>query len=318
MLRSFLDRCLTMGTTIIVLCGGFAALGCSSHDKLSPPPRKTVTTRVADLSVSQTATLARARDRVRWVGEAHRSAMNVVHVEVAARRSLKKPMPQKGSPDYCNLLDKVGRAAIAVTDRGRGITRTTFAQTVELKAVPEIERCSRKMSIFSRARPPLLAQQITEDTFEPEVTGAYESYLDLMEAQVNASDWSVAGVSAAANNVLASALGDGIPEGDFLALASFAELAESSAIEWNSYNWGSSGTGSCGTTERCLMSLFGRRTARGRIGAVIAADIGGCLAHVRGWSALRTALMAPAWKALAGRCGVRGGLASGAIILTFI
>ncbi len=318
MLRSFLDNVFRMGVTIVVLCGGFGALGCASHDELSPVPRKIVTTRVADLSVSDATTLTRARERVRWVGEAHRSAMTVVHHEVTARRATKKPLPRKGSADYCNLLERVGRAGITVTDRGRGITRTPYAQTVELQAIPEIERCSRKMSIFSKTTPLLSAQQITEEGLEPTVTGVYESYLDLMEAQVNASDWSVSGVNAAVNNVLASALSDGVPEGDFLALASFAELAESSAIEWNSYNWGSSGSGSCGSTDKCLMSLFARSSVRGRVGAVIAADIGGCLSNVRGWSALRTALMAPAWKALAGRCGVRGGIASGAVILSFI
>jgi hypothetical protein len=318
MLRTFLDRCLEMGTTIVVLCGGFTLAGCASHDELSPAPRKVVTTRVADLSVSHATTLTRARERVRWVGESHRSAMAVVHQEVTARRAAKQPLPKKGSAEYCKLLERVGRAGIAIADRGRGLTRTPFAQTVELQAIPEIERCARKMSIFHRttALPP--AQQITELDYEPLVSGAYESYLDLMEAQVNASNGSAAGVSAAVNNVLASALSDGVPEGDFLALASFAELAESSAIEWNSYNWSSSGSGSCATGDRCLMSLFGRKTVRGKIGAVIAADVGGCLSNVRGWSGLRTTLMLPAWKALAARCGVRGGLASGAAILAFI
>jgi hypothetical protein len=317
MLKSFIERLLYTGAIVVVLCGGFTA--CASHDQLTPREVRAISTRMADLNKSQAAAVARAREKVRWVGESHRAAMAVILEDAASRRATKRQRPTIGSPEYCQLLEKAGRAAIASVDRERGKSRPDRELSNDLRTIPELQSCYYGSSNFDPAT--RLANWPSAQENEPEVTGAYEPYVDLLDAEIRATNWSVAAVSSAVNDVLATAIADQLPEGDLLALASFGDLGLSSAVEWNSYNWpsstGESGGSDCAGT-RCLISLFKRGSMRGKVGTIVGADVGGCLSGVKSWPKLSALLVTPAWKAVAGVCGVRGAIGSGAAFLALM
>lgn len=317
MLRSFLDNILRMGVTVIALCGGFTA--CASHDELSPPPRRAVTTRVADLNAEQAARLVRVREKARWVGDAHHAAMMVLFDDAQARRREKRPTPKAWSAEYCGLMIRSGKEALKHLDKARPTARSAQEQMTQLRTIPELQRCfDDPGNGVATNHIQLATQQITED-HEPEVSGAYEGYLDLIESQVRSTDWSVTAIRNAVNDVLATAAADGIPEGDLLALATFADFSESSATEWHSYNWNALiGSGSTCSGDRCLMSFLRRTSLSSNVGKVIGADIAGCLASVKTWSALKALLYMPAWKALGGYCGVRGAIGSGIAIVALM
>lgn len=316
MLKIFM-RALETGVALVVLCGGFTA--CASHDELSPPPRRAITTQAADLNAEQAARVVRARQKARWVGESHHAAMMVIYEDALSRRREKKPTPKAWSADYCRLMIRVGKTALRELDKARPNARTPQEQMAQIRTVPELQRCfDDPGNGVATNHLQLATAQITED-LEPEVSGAYEGYLDLMESHIRSTDWSVAAVRSAVNDVLATAAADGIPEGDLLALASFADFSESSANEWHSYDWNSLiGSGSTCSGDRCLTSFFRRTSLRGNVGKVISADVAGCLSSVKSWSALKVLLYLPAWKALAGECGVRGAIGSGIAIVALM
>ena len=317
MLRGWIWRAMEMGVTIVVLCGGFTA--CASHDELTPREVRTVSIRMADLNTFQSAEVARVREKVRWVGESHRAAMAVILGDAASRRATKRPRATVGSQEYCELLEKAGKAAISAVDKARGRSRHDRELWNDLRTIPELQSCNNGSTNFNAAV--RMASWHAAQETEPEVTGAYEPYVAMLDAEIHATDWSVSAVNAAVNDVLATAIGNQLPEGDLLALASFGDLGVSSAVEWNSYNWTTSSGGTGGsacTGSKCLISLFRRGSMRGKVGAIVAADVGGCLSSVKSWAALQVLLITPAWKAVAGVCGVRGAIGSGAAFLALM
>lgn len=276
-------------------------------------PMRSVSQRavVRALTADQQARLEAARARTKWVGDAHHAGMQVIIRRVADLRRAKRPLPKKGTVEYCRLLQQAGEAALAVLDSSRGIGRGESERMERIRRDPDLVLCTHGMALFGLTSPPVLSASSVRQGDEPEVTGAYETYLDPMQAAVENSDASVAGVRAGVSAILAEAVSAGIPQGDLLALSSFAGLIESSAAEWNS--WGGGG-GGC--VDGCwAMSVFPHRGG-GWIGAIIAGDAIGCLSTVKGWGAMKLLLFGVAWEALAGECGVRAALASGGIFLT--
>lgn len=251
--------------------------------------------------------------RTSWVGEAHHEGMKVLIRHIAEDRKARRPVPRPGTRAYCALLEQVGEATIAVLDSGRSIRSTKKERLARVRRDYRPDGCPQSLSVFAAAAAP--ARTAAQEP-DPEVSGAYELYLDQLETAVANNTSSVGGVQSAVDQVLLQAMADGIPEGDLLALGSFGSLAVSSAAEWHAYDW--SGAGACTDSSCNVWSVFAPRIPRGKVGAVIAADVGGCLASAKGWGKLKMALAAPAWKALAGQCGVSGAIASGSAVLAFI
>ena len=268
------------------------------------------------LTGEQRARLANARARTRWVGDAHHRAMEIVIAAVDRYRRAKKRVPRRGSVEYCAILEQAGSVALRVIDSHRGTTRSNAEHAIRLNQDPELAGCANTLSVLKAPGAPMSRTASSQST-DPEVTGAYEEYLDPMDAAVWGSDGSVRSVTSRLDEVLAQAISRDIPEGDLLALAAFAGLIESSAIEWNAYEWPPSGGAGSGSDD-AQMSVFAVRRWDSRPLKVIGADAGGCLSTVKGWGALKALLVGPAWAALAGECGLRAALASGGALLALM
>jgi hypothetical protein len=314
MFSRILDSFIRVGAIIVVLCGGFTA--CSSHDEFTPKRARAVTAQMSDLDHDQMTRVVDARDRVRFVGESHRAAMGVIYADALGRRASKRPSPKPGTEEYCRLLGKAAAAALRVINQARAEPPTQAEQARQLRAIPELADCRDGAPNLANAH---LAFWQSSGAKVPEVTGAYEPYIGLMETRLLSSDWSVASVTATMNDVLATAVADGIPQGDLLALAAIADFSGASADEWQSPRWSSlidqrtvcpDGT--------CLISRFTRAPFRRSVGKVVGADITGCLSSVKSWSALKILLAMAAWEALAGECGVRGAIGSGIAIIALM
>lgn len=271
---------------------------------------------VPALTAAQQARLAAARASTRWVGDAHHAGMQVVIASIKQHRAAKRRLPAKGSAEYCAIMEKVGDAALEVLDRHRNVTRATAERLARVRQENELTRCFSPLAIFGSPAAPAFAHATAMQEYDPEVTGAYEQYLDPMDYAVRSTDGSVRAVRSALEGVLAQAVAGGIPEGDLLALTSFAGLVESSAVEWNAFDWsGISGGGGSDGGGDYQMSVFALTHWDDRPLKVIGADAVGCFSTVKGWGALKALLIGPAWAALAAECGVRGAIASGAAII---
>jgi hypothetical protein len=236
--------------------------------------------------------------------------MQVIIKSFVEHRKSKRPLPKRGTTEYCAVMEDAADAALSVLNGARGLRDGRSERLAQVRQDPNLAPCTKGLSVFGFGTAPLTAATPIRQASEPEVTGAYELYLDPMDAAIQGSDGSVASVQSRVDAVLAQAVSASIPDGDLLALASFASLVQSSAAEWNAFDWGGGGSG-CGTSDGCyLMSVF-RFRAGDKVRNVLGADLAGCLAGVKGWGALRLLLFAPAWEALAGACGVRGTIASG-------
>ena len=287
--------------------------GCFSDE--TPHPTSTVSVNrpgeLRALSAEQQVRVERARAQAGWVGDAHHAAMRVVIADMRTRRATKRARPRVGNAEYCSVMDAVGTKALEVLDAHSRITRNGRERSAVVRQDPALRACSRGLAIFGLASTPARGVSASAQSDEPQVTGEYEQYLDQLEAVVAGSDGSLEGIQLGLYGVLSQAASTGIPEGDLLALASFTSLIESSASEWNAFDWSSvGGGGGCITSDGCyLMSLFPLQGGD-KVKKVIAADVGGCLSGVRSWGALRLLIFTPAWQALAGYCGVRGAIAS--------
>lgn len=306
---------------LVVAAAGFAAGACSQDATpatTSPMAAQRATTSiVAPTDAQRLERLAQARARARWVGDAHHAAMQVVIRDLSRYKRARKRIPRIGSAEYCATMERAGDAALEVLDAHRGIQRDRGQRLARMRSEPQLAGCSPTLSIFHVGAPaPLLRFQ----EGEPEVTGAYEHYLDPMYYAVQGTNGSVAAVSQAVSGVLGGAVSDGIPEGDLLALAAFAGLVESSAVEWNSFDWSiADGSGDAESGDQTgstsyEMSIFRLREFDKRVLGVVVADAAGCISTVKGWGALKALLVGPAWVALAGECGLRATLASGMAI----
>jgi hypothetical protein len=262
------------------------------------------------LNAKQLDRLNGSKARTRWVGDAHHAAMQVVIAEIVKHKKAKRSLPKKGSAEYCAILENAGDAALSVIDSHRGLNRGRAERAAQIRQQGTLAECFGGLSVFgpspSTYWPP--ARMTFQDS-DPEVTGAYELYLTPMDAAVRQSDGSVYSVQTGLDAVLVNALSAGIPDGDLLALTSFANLAVSSAVEWNDFDWSIANERTC-TTGCDAMSVFGTTQSGGQILSLIGIDGLGCFSTVTGWGALKALLGAPAWVALAGQCGFRGALAS--------
>jgi hypothetical protein len=271
------------------------------------------------LNSAQQERLHVAKQYSQWAGQAHHEAMQVIIRDIAKRKRSRRVMPRKGSAEYCALLEEAGDSAIAIIDRHRKLHRDHIDRVMRVRQDPALAQCERSLAVFGVALRSVATSHQTSES-EPEVTGSYEYYLDPMEEGVRNSTGTVASVQAAVDGVLANAVSAGIPDGDLLALTSFAGLIVSSAAEWNAFDWaqfgGSGNDSTCSVAGGCAaMSVFSRRGVGEKILKVIGVDAIGCLSTVKGWGALKALLVGPAWPALAGECGIRAALASaGAII----
>lgn len=314
-------RSVRWGLTILAGSVALAIFACTSDTAQGPT--------TPDLAVSFDGTgpkltsdqqhrLDAAKARAGWAGEAHHAGMQVIVESVRQHRRGKRPLPRAGSAEHCALLERAGGATLAVLDINRGITRSQAERIAHLRRDPILANCSRSLSVFALRSPSVFPAPVAQE-YDPEVTGAYEAYLDPMDVAVQGSDGSVRSVRTRVDAVLAQAISDGIPEGDLLALASFAGVAESSAVEWNAFDWAALGADSCVSGDECLqMSVFGARRADNRVLKIVGIDALGCLSTVKGWGALKALLIGPAWAALAGECGLRAAFASGGALVAML
>lgn len=304
----------------VALVGLTIAVSCSRDSYLDPtaPSHSVVGTADARaLTTEHRDRLNAAKARTRWVGDAHHAGMQVIIKNIAQHRKAKRALPKRGSTEYCAIIERVGDATVEVLDQHRGVHRSQSERVAFVRQDRSVARCSGTLAVFGLPRSTSPVSLLTAQASDPEVTGAYEDYLDPMDAAVQGSNGSVVNVQARLDAVLAQAVSAGIPEGDLLALTSFAGLAVSSAEEWNTFDW--SGLGGGNTTDGgYTMSVFalGRRDDRAL--GVIGADVGACLSSVKGWRALKLLLVGPAWGALAGECGLRAAIGSGGAILAMM
>lgn len=304
--------CAALAVALLASCSSESSVSAVS----SPPLRRVTPERVA-LTSAQQQRLAFAKDRAKWVGEAHHAAMQLVIADVQQRRREKRSIPREGSADYCRLMYGVGERALAVIDPHRGVRRSEKERNALIRQEAALSTCSRDLMVFKAPSISVSGHFLPQEA-EPEVFGVYEEYIAPLESVLGYSNGNAQTISTGVDNVLARAVVDGIPEGDLLALASFASLITSSAAEWNAFDWPRYG-GSRDTASAVLeMAVFSLPAWDDRPLAIIGADVGGCLSTVKGWSALRLLLASPAWKALAGMCGFRGAFASTAALLAMI
>lgn len=255
-----------------------------------------------------------AKKAMTWVGAAHHQGMSVVIASAQAAKLAGKARPRPGSAAYCRLLEQVGEVTLRDIDRAQQAVRPADERTAHVRSLPELATCLPVLSAFGTAS--ASRGVFTRQESEPEITGAYEPYVVPMEDAVNYSNGSVASVQAATDQVLVAASAAGLPEGDLQALAAMAVLAVSSASEWNGFDFTTVGGNDACTDISCnQMSLFPRTEIDGRVLKLVGADAGGCFAAVKSWGALRILLATPAAKALAGYCGVRAAIASGAAFM---
>jgi hypothetical protein len=186
-----------------------------------------------------------------------------------------------------------------------------------VRGFPELVGCTPTLSIFAVYPSPVLVSSTQEP--EPEVTGAYEPYVEPMELAIMASNGGVTSVQSAVDPIIAQAILDGVPEGDILALAAMGSLAVSSAVEWNGFDWAMLGGGErCDSISCNMMSVVRQENWDNRVLKVVVADATGCLSGVKKWDALRVLLMTPALKAVAGYCGVRGAIGHSPHVVSLI
>ena len=293
-----------------------AATACSpdSPAQLTSPSRGAKSNRsLSTLTAEQRHRVAQARARSRWVGDAHHAGMQVVIRRMREQRKSKRPVPKQVTREFCDIMQEAGATALSALDAARGWNRSQSDRHAEVRRDPGLARCTTGLSVFGLASPELVTSAVSRPS-EAEVTGSFELYLDALEAAVNESDGSVADVQSRVEAVVAQAAAGAIADGDLLVLAASAGLIESSAAEWNAFDWGSASSGGCSALEGCYtMSVFPFQ-AGDKIRKVIGADVAGCLAGLRSWGALRTLLMLPAWEAIVGVCGLRAAIASGVAI----
>jgi hypothetical protein len=268
------------------------------------------------LTLSQAQRLRSARAQTRWVGDAHHEAMKVVITHIAASKQAKRLLPSQGSASYCALLEQVGLVALRELARNSAnISKSDHRARIRATLATE---CPSQPSSVAPAPTPFRSASWTqaEDT---EVTGAYEGYLPAMEEAVLGSDGSVFNVRNRLEAVLVGAVLANIAESDLLALSSFAGLIESSAEEWNAFDWSAYEGGDCAFAKECPVAMSPHALGFGKkVLGVVAADAMGCLSTVKSWSALKLLLGTAVPSALAGECGVRGALASGGAVIAML
>lgn len=301
----------------LVGCAALSAIvvSCSTEgpDQITTPAALRAFPRATRaLTAPEEQRIASARARTRWVGASHHVAMQVVIAAIHEHGTAARRVLRPGSAQYCEILNNAGAAALHVIDQAAGGIPDRAQRLARARRDPALSSCAATLSVFGAAMP---APARTAQEADPEVTGAYEQYLDPMSYAVTTSDGSVSGVTTAVQNVLAQSVIDGVPEGDLLALAAFAGLIESSAAEWNAYPWPSTGSGSGSSSGEYALSVFSVREMDDRVLKVVGADAIGCLSTVKGWGALKALLVGPAWAALAAECGLRAAFASGGAVL---
>ena len=309
---------LTAGVLLTLAALATAAATACSPDSTSPLSGpalvSTNSSAMRTLTPEQQGRLEAARERSRWVGNAHHAAMQVVIKNITEHRRSKRPLAKKGTHEFCALMEEAGETALAALDAGSGFNRSQSDRRAEVRRDPGLAACKRGLSVFGLAATPVFAPSAMQWPSEAEVTGAFELYLDPLEAAVQEGDGSVADMQVRVQAVVAQAASTAIPAGDLLVLAATAGLIESSAAEWNAFDWSNVSVGGCSSSDGCYaMSVFPFQ-AGDKIRKIISADVAGCLAGLRSWGALRTLLLLPAWEALAGACGLRAAIASGVAI----
>jgi hypothetical protein len=306
-----LAPCAALAVALLASCTSDSSVSSVS----SPPLRGVDRVRVA-LTVEQQQRLASAKDRAKWVGESHHAAMHFAIADVQQRRREKRSIPREGSAGYCRLMYGVGERALAVIDPHLGVRRSDQERQALIRQDAAFSKCSRDLMVFRAPNTSVRGYHLAQEA-EPEVFGVYEEYIAPLESTVSYSNGNAQTISDGVDHVLATAVANGIPEGDLLVLASFASLINSSAAEWNAFDWPKYG-GSRDTAAVPEMAVFPLPAWDDRPLAIIGADVGGCLTTVKGLSALRLLLAGPAWKALAGICGFRGAFASTSALLAMI
>ena len=316
--RSILIRGVVMFSSIAIALTAFACAADSPSDPTAVAIGRPFDAASRALNDEQRIRLETAHARTRWAGEAHDAAMDVVVAAIVEHKNAKRKAPKRGSAAYCAILERAGDAALTVIDRNRGVHRPASARLAVVRQDPILSQCARSLSVFKLETGLNTSASLAAQEYDPEVSGAYEFYLDPMDVAVQGSDGSTRNIQSRLNSVLSQAVSDGIPEGDLLALTAFAGVAVSSAVEWNAFDWSTvGGADSCGKTEGCQeMSVFPLRDSRPL--KVITADAVGCFSTVKGWGALKALLVGPAWAALAGECGLRAAIGSGAAIMAMM
>lgn len=322
--RSSRRRILWYGVPFAMAGVALLAAACSRDmDPTTPVGVRVAPDAVQALSAGDRGRLQALKARTHWAGDSHHEAMQVVIASVVEHRKARRPLPKAGSAEHCAILERAGSAALRVLDRHRGISRSDAGRLALVRRDQDLTACGRGMTVFGAPAAGLLAASVATE-YDPEVTGAYEAYLDPMDAVVQASGGSAGTIASGLDAVLAQAIADGVPEGDLLALSSFAGVAVSSAHEWNAFDWAGlgGGDGSCTQTESgCYsaeMSVFAVDDWDSRPIKVIAADAAACFSTVKGWGALKALLVGPAWSALAAECGLRAAVGSGGALIAMI
>lgn len=221
-----------------------------------------------------------------------------------------------GSPSYCSVLEQAGLVALKELARQSAAVSQSDHQ-VRVKSILAAE-CPEQPSLSTPSSSVFRSVFLTLPQ-EAEVTGQYETFVPFLEEAVLGSDGSVWNIRDRLDLALAAAVSGNISEGDLLALASFAGLIESSAEEWNAFDWSAYQTSDCDFGDQCTPASFPQATkATKKAFAVIGADAMGCLSTVKSWSALKVLLGTAVPAALAGECGVRATLASGGALIAML
>ncbi|MCC6430477.1 MAG: hypothetical protein IT354_06175 [Gemmatimonadaceae bacterium] len=266
---------------------------------------------VMDVGSEVSPTAQTALANTAWVGDLHNSAMQDMIVN---RRAWFGPVVP-GTAAFCRsmvqLMTKYALRAYAQV----GAATSTAAATREARlAVGATKECagSDALSVVPlvNARPAARASlaltaalSTVNDTL---VTGAYESYLNQLNASVSATIGTPPPVTSASNTVVAAA--GSINAADLYVVASAANLAISSSQQWSPYydaNGNYIGGGGGGGGQ---WSVYGSNAFPWHLVPIIAADVLGRIAGVAdGWI---SGERRPGY--LAAKCVIWGGAASGA------
>jgi uncharacterized protein YaiE (UPF0345 family) len=185
-----------------------------------------------------------------WVGELHHQML----LAFMSDPVLRKPRRERKAQDLCPALARIIAEGATIADNVLGRSRTDVEKADEVGDIlATVPRCwSPSLSIFSMPGARATHHSVVEAVEDTVIDGSFETYLEDLVDAVDATDGSVYAVSQAAEGVLYAAAGQGLLDGDLTVIAGAVDLVISSAQDWNSYDWPSSGV----PPDECLYQII--------------------------------------------------------------
>lgn len=293
-------------TAVAAVALAAIAIGCinTTGDDAAQAALTAPSTSVATSSGSaETARsrVGRLREKVAWVGELHRVAMDDLVANKAAY------LGEAGSKTarQCRAVAALVRKHSPTIESRLGQSFTSEERAAKVREVLRLTPKCRDavpsaMSVYS-ALPALTLSRmaaIQEDT----VTGAFAPYLDQINNAVGSTDGSPNAVGQAVDQIVYTAANAGLSDPDLEVVVGAAAVAASSSSGWQATQQ-SGGFPSCSPFETCYVYLESAYRALPILGLLVGADvIGGAtcavVAHQTGTKNAQQLIGAFGWGAL--------------------